>query len=492
MDQVAAMRKKIPRSLFVTLAVWLWAGVASAGVLPVGQPEYDFLYDRMERLDALSLDRFDYQLGPYRLDRMADNLGPFQPLKEVHGDKLLFGLFYSEEVRSSNQGRPEGFERLRGVVAGEPLGRLSVYGSFVLDEELAKDENYTGKKWRGLAGNVRQAFVAYNTDRFDLMAGRFGGFWGPRRSLLFSPEQNLDGLGYSFRWGRLVISYRLARLDRLTPEPDGIKMYEDRYLAAHRYDFHFSSKLTVGLFETVVFGGPGRQIELFYLNPLIFFHGTQLNEGLDDNTMVGFDFSFKPKVGVKIYGQVLVDDLQLDNKVESDKEPDQIGLLGGGYFADVIANTDVRLEYSRVSNWTFNQRFARNRYLNDDRPIGGAPGNDYDLFELSIIGWPRQYFSVSANISYRRQGEGRVNADWTMPWLDVEGDYSEPFPTGVVEKTLTASLAVKSFPREYFFFDVEAGIDKVENRFHVDGADESLPFVRLTLSGFILPTVDID
>ncbi len=485
------MRKTAPVFSLILLAICFFAGVAQAGVLPVGQPEYDFLYDRAERIDALSLDRFDYQLGPYRVDRMAENLGPLQSLHNVRGDKLAFGLFCSEDLRAAKQAKPSGFEKLRGVVAGQPLERLSVYGSFVLDEELAKDENYTGKKWRGLSGHVRQAFVAWNTDRFDLMTGRFGGFWGPRRSLLFSPEQNLDGLAYSFRWGRLVISYRLARLDGLTPERDGVEAFENRCVAAHRYDFHFSPKLTVGLFETVVFGGPGRQLELFYLNPLIFFHGTQLNEGLDDNTTVGFDFSFKPKAGVKIYGQVLVDDLQFDDKVESDKEPDQIGVLGGGYFADVIKNTDVRLEYSRVSNWTFNQRLERNRYLNDSEPIGGAWGNDYDLMELSVIRWFREYLSVSANLSYWRQGEGRVNAEWTMPWLDVEGDYSEPFPTGVVQKTLTASLAAKGFLYGHFFFDLEAGIDKVENRFHDEGVDDTLPFVNLTVSGFVLPVLNI-
>ncbi|MCP4684434.1 MAG: capsule assembly Wzi family protein [bacterium] len=485
------MKKKIPLYTNLLFAIWFVAGSVGAGVMPVGQPEYDFLYDRFERVDALTLDRFDYQRAPYRLDRWSDLLGPFKPLDAVRGDKLLFGFLAAEELSFAREARPQGFEKLRGVVAGQPLNKLSVYGSFVLDEALAKDENYTGKKWRGLAGSVRQAFVAYNTDRFDLIAGRYGGFWGPRRSLLFSSGQNLDGFGYSLRWGRLVISYRLARLDGRTPERDGVESFENRYLAAHRYDFHISPKLTVGLFETVVFGGPGRQLELFYLNPLIFFHGTQLNESLDDNTMVGFDFSFKPKAGIKLYGQVLVDDLQFDSRVESDKEPDQLGIVSGGYFADVIENTDVRLEYSRVSNWTFNQRFERNRYLNDGTPVGSALGNDYDRIELAVIRWLQDFLSVSANLSYWRQGEGRVDAEWTMPWLEVEGNYSEPFPTGVVQKTLAASLGAKGFLCDHFFFDLEAGFDRIENRLHVKGVDDTLPFVNLTVSGFFLPIVDI-
>lgn len=492
MDRVTIMIKKIFLAFFVTLCTFTWASTTFAGVLPVDQPEYEFLYDRLERLDALTLDRFDCQLAPYSLDRWAGELGPFRPLDEVRGDRLLFGLFATEEMRAAKRAEPLGFEKLRGMVTGQPLKSLSVYGSFVLDEKLADDPEYTGKKWRGLAGNVHQAFVSFNTGRFDILAGRFGGFWGPRRSLVFSPRQNLDGLAYSFRWGKLVISYRLARLDGLSPERDGVESFENRYMAAHRYDFHFSPKLTVGLFETVVFGGPGRPLELFYLNPLIFFHGTQLNENLDDNTMVGFDFSYKPQAGIKVYGQVLVDDLQLDDKNASDREPDQLGILGGVYYADVIHRTDVRAEYTRISNWTFNQRFERNRYTNDNEPIGSALGNDYDMFDLSVIHWFKEFVAISANFSYLRQGEGRVNAEWTMPWLEVEGDYSEPFPTGVVQKTLTASLGAKGFLLGHFYFDIEAGLDRVENRFHVEGEDESLPFVNLTLSGFILPSVAID
>jgi hypothetical protein len=145
-----------------------------------------------------------------------------------------------------------------------------------------------------------------------------------------------------------------------------------------------------------------------------------------------------------------------------------------------------------VSNWTFNQRLPRNRYTNDSEPIGGAFGNDYDFVQLSAIHWLREYIGLSVHLTYRRQGEGRIDAEWTAPWLDVEGDYSEPFPTGVVQKTLTASLGAKGFLLGHAFFDLEAGLDRVENRLHIEGEDKTLPFVNLTVSGFILPIVNIN
>ena len=135
--------------------------------------------------------------------------------------------------------------------------------------------------------------------------------------------------------------------------------------------------------------------------------------------MLGVDFDFNPVDRSKLFGQLLVDDIQLDNSSRGDKEPDQLGLIAGGYLVDIVRQTDLRVEYQRVSNWTFNQIHERNRYLNDSRPIGGALGNDYDLSRLEIIRWWNDRLHSSLKLSYYRLGEGRIEAAWTQPWVDA-------------------------------------------------------------------------
>lgn len=466
--------------------------LAGGGVLPTGQQEYEFIYDRTERAEALGRDYFDYQVGPYGLDQFGAALGPFSAFSKLSQHQLAIFAFAAEEFQTVRQSRATGIESFRAGFAGHPLNKLFLYTSFVLDEGLARDDSYRGKKWRGFAGKIEQAFVHFQSDRFGLQFGRFGSFWGPRRSLIFSPEQRLDGFAYTFRWGRLAISYRLARLDGIIPEAGSPDPFENRFMAAHRFDFHFSENLTVGLFETVVFGGAGRQIDLFYLNPLIFFHGSQLNEGVNDNTTVGLDFSWIPIRGYKFYGQLLIDDFQFDDAIAEDKEPDQYGILAGSYIADLVDNLDIRIEYSRVNNWTFNQEFARNRYLNDQRLIGSTPGIDYDNLGLSAIRWLKKDFNISLNLSYHRQGEGRVDAPWSQPWITAVGDYHESFPTGVVEKQTTAALGLKGFAAGLFFADLQLGLSWVDNQNHLSGNDLSLPFIKLNLSTFLLTSLNID
>jgi len=462
------------------------------GVLPVSQAEYDFIYDRLERVDALTLDSYDYQLGPYRFDHEGFSFEPFDWLTTLPPDRIrLFG-FIGEDFRAARESRAQALETIRGGFAGRPVSKLFVYGSFVLDEALAEDENYSGKKWRGLAGDVQEAFAHFRTGKIELTAGRFASFWGVRNSLIFSRENLFDGVAYTFRWGKLALSYRLARLDGLSPDIDGVDQFENRFLAAHRLDVHLSNHLRVGIFETVLFGGPGRQIDLFYLNPIIFFHGTQLNEGTNDNTTLGFDFSFKPVSGLKLYGQFLIDDLQIDNETQGDQEPAEIAFVVGGYAADLVVDgLDAELEYTRVTNWTFNQMLARNKYIFNGRPIGSVLGNDYDLFSFLLRRWFGNNTAIIARFGYYRQGECRVDAEWTSPWTQVDGDYSEPFPTGIVQETAIFSLGGKSFIGNFAFVDLQFGIDRVNNYSHRNGFNRTLPFAEFTLSVFFSQSVNL-
>jgi len=485
-------KSTLKKLILILVFLVMSSSVLGISVIPLGRPEYEFLYDRFERLQAYGLDRFDFQLGPYATERRDFKFEPFSNLVNIPQEQLsLFG-FAGESFSARRSVSSKSLESLRAGIAANPFEKLFVYGNFVLDEGLAIDPAYTGKKWRGFAGDVEQAFVNYQTNSFDITFGRFASFWGPRNSLVLSSNVALDGLGYSIRWGKLSLSYRLARLNGLSPESDSVMQFENRYFAGHRLDVHFNEKLRIGLFETVVFGGPGRQVEFYYLNPIIFFHGSQLNEGADDNTFVGFDFDFIPKRGLRLYGQLLIDDFQIDNKVQGDQEPNETGLTVGAHLTEIIEQFDIKTNYTRVTNRTYNQGLDRNRYLHNGQLLSAAEGNDYDQFSISMLHWlDNNNVTAGVNFRYTRRGEGKVTDPWTTPWLDVTGQYEEPFPTGVVEKINTTSLSAKGFIGNYFFFDFEAGLDEIKNLNHIAGISQASPFVKLQISTFFSTLLDV-
>ncbi|MFQ5453084.1 MAG: capsule assembly Wzi family protein, partial [Candidatus Zixiibacteriota bacterium] len=441
---------------------------------------------------------YNYQLGPYSNNENHFSFSAFSYLQQIPSTELVLFSFAGEEFSSVKDNHANGFESFRGGIAASPHDNIFVFGNFILDERKAEDAGYTGKKWRGFAGGVEDAFVYYKSGSIDILVGRFASFWGPRHSLALSSRNSMDGFEYTFHWGRLALSYRLAKLDRLklfndiTSATESSDLSINRYFAGHRLDIFLSKKLRIGFYETIIFGGAGRQLDLYYLNPIIFFHSYQLNQDLNDNTFLGFDFTFKPKPGIKFYGQFLVDDFQIDKKTQADQEPNQYGLIIGTHFIDVAPSFDIKLEYNRITNRTFNQILEHNRYQVNNRLISGAFGNDYDLILVTLNRWFNDHLTVSLVYSYMRQGEGQVTDDWTEPWFDIEGDYSEPFPTGIVERTNGLSIGVKGFAFNHFFFDIETGLNKINNYRHIDTDNRSLPFIKLNISTFLSSSLNVD
>ncbi len=485
------MRFSIYKLLYFLVLSIILIGAVQAAVLPAGISEFDFLYDRFERLDALSLDKYDFQLGPYTLDREDFSISPFEEYFKPKSESINLFAILSEDFRSVKLSRGNGIENIRGGLSFSPSKNLFFFSNFVLDEKKAKDPNYTGKKWRGFAGKVENSIAVFKLNNFRIMLGRFASFWGERNSLLLAPSTTMDGLEYNWKYGRLTFSYRLAQLDRTKVLHNSNLENEDRYFAGHRLDIDFSDNFRLGIFETVVFGGIGRNVEFYYLNPIMMYHSNQLNKNRNDNTFLGFDFSYKPQAGIKFYGQLLIDDFQIDNEIQSDQEPNEIGYLAGAYFVDVLDLVDIKAEYSRVNNWTFNQVLDRNRYLNDGNLIGGALGNDYDRYSLKVMRWFTKSFEGILLLSYHRQGEGRVTAEWSEPWMDIDGDYQEPFPTGQVEKRFNVSVGVKGFIADHFYCDVETGLEHISNFSHIEDENQSLPFIRIKFSGFLNSLVNI-
>ncbi len=482
------------KSLFVLLLMALSiTGVRAGEVVPAGISFYDYAYENLNREGILSPDFFDYQLGSYNLEEFLSYNYKYNIPVHKDRDHLMFFNIIEEKISTEKNSSPIGREYFRAGFSGKPNEKIYFYANILLDESKALDSSYTGKKWRGLAGGVESGFINYNTDIFDFTFGRFASFWGNKNSLVLSARNSMDGFAYTWKWGRLRLSYRLARLDNIA-SPENSTLTENRYFAAHRLDIHFKKNLRVGLFETAVFGGVGRQIELGYLNPIIFYHSTQLNEGTDDNTFLGFDFDFQPADRFSFYGQFMVDDLQIDNSSNGDREPAQYGIQFGTIWVNMLNRLDFSAEYSRVTNWTYNQAGQKNRYLFHNEPIGGLFGNDYDYLQLSFVKHPKnkRVLRSSLNFSFVRQGEGSVTADWAAPWLALNsGDYKEKFPTGVVQSTTAAYFGLKYLIFNNISVHTKAGFRSVKNLQNISGNKQEIPFVNILFASYFSTNINI-
>jgi hypothetical protein len=519
------MKPVLPYLVFL-ISLLLFPALASADIIyPLGNQYFGFDYDRMYRAGVQSGDVSSLPpVGPFFLNiardltqetesasiRMLDvySSGSYFPIGSQADDRIRLFSSSSETFRVTRRQRPDDLPQVIGGFAYRPGKHFGALSFFSLDRARAIDPDYTGKKYRGLAGDIETAALFFRKNKISMTLGRSHVFWGPQRVnlLLSETAEPFDLISASYEKGSLAFNFLFARLDGSHPDevdslyfPDRT-FIDNRYLVGHRLDLKLHSRFRMGFFETILYGGEGRPPELYYLNPLQFFHGAQLNEDQDDNTILGFDFTFLPGRKTSIYGQLIVDDFQIDNESQGDQEPNELGFMLGLFKAGRTGSPipDVKLEYVRLTNRTYHQRDPRNRYLYRNRLIGHPLGPDADSTSMALRFWPGQFFFAEIEVAYRRKGEGSIYKPWDEPWELVTGEYSEPFPTGVVEKAALAALRIQGYvpfsryTRDHFFLSLAAGWGEIRNRLNIAGDTEIISWMRASLTWLGFTDIMID
>lgn len=444
-------------------------------------------------------------VGPWWMSDYSSLTGNLDPVAverimsgAEEGEFRMFGIG-SGRLHSESGRSPQDLLGLSAGMRYEASPNLGALVLMTLDREKALDPEYAGKKWRGLAGDIQSAALYYHRSHFKFTLGRQRVWWGPQpiNLILSATGEPLDMVAAEYARGRLHFNFIFARLDGSRPDsldriryPDYDYESDNRYLVGHRLDLRLHRGLRLGLFETSVFGGVGRPPELYYLNPLQFFHAAQLNENVNDNTFLGADLTWLPGWNLMAWGQLLIDDFQIDDQVPGDQEPNEIGLMVGLQRAARIGSwqPDIKLEYTRITNRTYHQTHPRNRYLYRNEPLGHPLGMDADSLALAVSFRPSRYHSLSVEAAHSRHGEGSLFGPWEEPWLAGDEEYSESFPTGTVQKGLHIAFRVRgylpmtTYTRHHLHISLEAGWADHTNRYHVVDQGEAGTWLKCSIS----------
>ncbi len=362
----------------------------------------------------------------------------------------------------------------KGVGRGFASGRVDltlIFGPIVavtnpmFDTRLKYDADWYGKKDRIVAGRTATAYISVQGSFAELFFGRLDRNWGPSvaQGLTLSPNPySLDHFGLSLGTTGVQLQGIVSQLDTRT-DTSGAPVR--RYVVQHRLWLRPPGAWTLALWEGAVLSGKDRSPEPWYLNLLNVAFLEQLNSGTNANSLLGVDF--ERRGAVTLFGQAMLDDIQVDKKTLTDRKPTSWGLTLGAKGA-LPASGAWTLYYTQVSNLA---------YRNEDdfqvplfHGLGtGRNFSDYDQVTARVDFIAPGGIFVAPEVTLVRQGEGDPRLAHPLP-----ADYptTAALFQGVVQRTLRLAVS-GAWGQGLGRITGDAGVHLVSNDGHVAGVSRT-------------------
>lgn len=157
----------------------------------------------------------------------------------------------------------------------------------------------------------------------------------------------------------------------------GDRLLPKKYMAAHYLSLQVSPKLSLGLFESVIFSRD-QGFELQYLNPVILYRTVERLLDSPDNVLLGLNINYIPVKGIQFYGQLLLDELRTDQIFSGQGWwGNKVGYQIGGKAFDLfgIPHLDLQVEANSARPYTYTHR---------DEDINARPAGSYTHFNQAL------------------------------------------------------------------------------------------------------------
>jgi len=351
---------------------------------------------------------------------------------------------------------------------------LSLQYGAIMDQGLGRDPNYSGYEWRGITGYQDQLFLQFEWPYTKIMLGRNYINWGfSHGGGLFITDNSrpLDMM-------KLTIDGKMVHLESFVAQLD--QMFDaERYLTATRLTIRPQKSIILGFGQSALYGGINRPLDFTLSNPLAFYSFSQDNDLKYTNMMLYVDFAVSINQTYRIYGELLIDDFQVDRDEQSDLEPNEIAFIVGGEGVSLFDNLDFWIEYTQVRNRTYNVPEIRpwEKFLHRGEPIAHTLGTDFQLLAANSEIWIFPSVQSYITLSALRKGEGTIDGLFTEPWMadDVSLDtgYSENIPSGVIETTYFMGMGILWRPQNYYYLELEIGYEDINNEYNIRGQNSA-------------------
>ncbi len=184
--------------------------------------------------------------------------------------------------------------------------------------------------------------------------------------------------------------------------------FQKKYMATHYLSINLGKRLTLGLFESVIFSRDNG-FDLAYLNPVILYRTIEQSVGSPDNALIGLTGRYQSKFRTEVYGQFILDEFKFDELfIErrgwwANKWAYQIGIRHVDAFG--IDQLDLVAERNVARPYTFTHR-GQSSYTHFAMPLAHPLGANFNENLLGIDYRPLPRLHLRARLFLIEQGEG--------------------------------------------------------------------------------------
>jgi hypothetical protein len=258
-----------------------------------------------------------------------------------------------------------------------------------------------------------KGYIHYQADSiFDFMLGHDKNFIGDgHRSMLLSDYSSpYNFLKINSKIWKFKLTNIFANFKNIQNQNDSYWSHPNKFGAIHYLDFKVSNTVTLGFYESVIWGGKdtlnNRNFEWNYINPIIFYRPVEYSIGSSDNSLIGLNLKVKLSDYIYTYSQLIMDEFLLSeirarNGWWANKYGYQFGLKWNKIFA--LEDVSTRLEFNAVRPYTFSHGRNMENYGHLNQTLSHPYGSNFREI-LNIISWSNERMLVQFKSIYAQKG----------------------------------------------------------------------------------------
>ena len=288
-------------------------------------------------------------------------------------------------------------------------------------------------------------YVSYTPSKyFNFQLGHDKNFIGDGyRSVLLSdnalyyPFFKITTTAWKFKYMNLYTEFD----DAINGTVDSLIGITRKYGSFHYLSYDVVDWLQIGLFEGIVWPANDsvryRGFDVNYLNPIIFFRPIEFGLGSPDNAMIGANIKIIPFDDFIVYGQFLMDDLDVAAaRAGKGYYRNKFAIQSGFKFYEPggVKHLMIQGEMNQVNPYTYAQKEPLQNYAHYNQPLADPLGANFREF-IGIVNyrfWRRFYVDAklqAAVVGYDESpsdnyGADIFKSDYTIPGFpDSYGNY---------------------------------------------------------------------